>query len=63
MESIQISMLDFFDNLGDLVFGNKRLDGLKHFATSKDFQMRRKVKAEQLPIDMQGMHFFDGKRR
>lgn len=56
-------MIDFLDEIGDLIFGNKRLDALKHFANSKQFQIRKKVKAEKLPIDVQGMQFYEGKRR
>lgn len=56
-------MIDFIDDIFDAVFGNKRLDALRHFASSKQFQIRKKAKAEKLPIDVQGMQFFDGKRR
>ena len=56
-------MIDFLEDLGDLIFGNKRLDSLSHFARSKQFQIRKKAKAEKLPIDVQSMEFFDGKRR
>jgi len=58
-----MGLIDFLDDIGDAVFGNKRLDELKHFARSKDFQIRRKVKAEQLHLDVQDMQFFDGKKR
>lgn len=58
-----MGLIDFLDDVGDLVFGNKRLDELKHFARSKDFQMRRKVKAEQLHVDVQSMKFYEGKKR
>lgn len=56
-------MIDFLDEIGDLIFGNKRFDSLKHFATSKQFQIRKKVKAENLPIEVQQMQFFEGKKR
>lgn len=56
-------MIDFFDDIGDLIFGNKRLDELKHFARSKGFQMKRKVKTTGLHLDIQGMNFFEGKKR
>jgi len=56
-------MIDFLDEIGDLIFGNKRLDALKHFANSKQFQIRKKAKAEKLPIEVQAMQFYEGKRR
>lgn len=56
-------MIDFLDDIGDMIFGNKRLDSLKHFASSKQFQIRKKAKAEKLPIEVQQMQFFEGKRR
>ena len=56
-------MIDFIDDITDLIFGNKRLDSLKHFAASKHFQIRKKAKAEKLPIEVQKMQFFEGKRR
>jgi len=56
-------MIDFLDDIGDLIFGNKRIDALKHFANSKQFQFRKKVLAEKLPIEVQAMQFYDGKRR
>jgi len=56
-------MIDFIDDIVDLVFGNKRLEALKHFANSKQFQIRKKANAQKLPIDVQKMEFFDGKRK
>ena len=56
-------MIDFLDDIGDLIFGNKRIDALKHFANSKQFQFRKKAFAQKLPIDVQSMEFYDGKRR
>lgn len=58
-----MGLIDFLDDVGDLVFGNKRLDELRHFARSKGFQIRRKVRAEQLHMDVQNMHFYEGKKR
>lgn len=55
-------MIDFLDDIGDLIFGNKRISALKHFANSKQFQFRRKVIAEKLPIEVQRMEFYEGKR-
>ncbi len=56
-------MIDFLDDISDLIFGNKRLDALKHFANSKQFQIRRKANAQKLPLDVQKMEFFDGKKK
>lgn len=58
-----MGLLDFLDDVGDLVFGNRRLDELRHFARSKDFQMSRKVNAAQLDLDVQQMVFYEGKKR
>jgi hypothetical protein len=56
-------MIDFLDDIGDLIFGNKRLSSLKHFANSKQFQFRKKAFVEKLPIDVQGMQFYRGKQK
>jgi len=56
-------MIDFLDDIGDLIFGNKRFDSLKHFAAAKQFQIKRKVSAQKLPLEVQKMEFFDGKRK
>lgn len=56
-------MIDFLDDIGDLIFGNKRFDSLKHFAEAKKFQIRRKVNAQKLPLNVQKMEFFGGKKK
>jgi len=56
-------MFDFLEDIKDLVFGNKRLAALQHFANSKQFQIRRKANAIKLPIEVQQMQFFNGKKR
>jgi len=56
-------MIDFLEDIGDLVFGNKRLDALSHFARKKGFQFRRKVKTSGLDPMVKDMEFFDGKRK
>ena len=56
-------MIDFLDDIGDFIFGNKRFDSLKHFAGAKQFQIKRKVNAQKLPLEVQKMEFFDGKRK
>ncbi|MFT4533269.1 MAG: hypothetical protein ACJA1A_001789 [Saprospiraceae bacterium] len=57
-----MGLIDLFDDIGDAIFGNKRFNELKHFAKSKDFEIRRKVVAEQLHLDVQAMHFYEGKK-
>lgn len=56
-------MIEFLEDIGDIIFGNKRLDALKHFATSKQFQIRKKANPQKLPLNVQKMEFFDGKKR
>jgi len=56
-------MIEFLEDIGDLIFGNKRLDALKYFASSKQFQIRKKVNPQKLPLNVQQMEFFDGKKR
>lgn len=56
-------MLDFLDDVMDMVFGNKRYAELQHFANSKQFQIRKKANARKLPLDVQKMEFFEGKRK
>ena len=57
-----MGLIDLFDDIGDAIFGNKRLNELRHFARSKDFQIRRKVIVEQLHIDVQAMQFFEDRK-
>ena len=57
-----MGLIDLFDDIGDAIFGNKRLNELRHFARSKEFQIRRKVIVEQLHMDVQSMQFFDGNK-
>ena len=53
-----MGLIDLFDDIGDALFGNKRFNELRHFARSKEFQIRRKVVAGQLHMDVQSMQFF-----
>ena len=55
-------MIEFLEDVGEMIFGNKRMDALRHFANSKKFAMKRRVKAELLPLDVQYMQVFDGKK-
>jgi len=56
-------MFEFLEEIGELIFGNKRIDELVHFARSKDFQFRKKVKAKKLPLPVQQMDFFKDKKK
>lgn len=56
-------MLEFFDEIVDIIFGNKRLEAYKHFARSKDFRLKRKHNPEELPIDVLGMDLFQQNRK
>jgi len=58
-----MALLEFLDNMSDIVFGNKRFNELKHFANSQGFQLRRKVKFNQLHADVKAMQFFQGEKR
>jgi len=57
-----MGLIDLFDDIGDAIFGNKRLNELRHFARSKEFQIRRKVIASQLHMNVKSMQFFDGNK-
>ena len=56
-------MLEFFEEIGDIIFGNKRLEAYKHFAQSKDFRLKRKHNPEVLPIDVLSMQLFKQHRK
>lgn len=56
-------MLEFFEEIGDLIFGNRRLEAYKHFARSKDFRLKRKHNPEILPIDVLSMQLFKENRK
>jgi len=56
-------MLEFLEDIGDIIFGNKRLEAYKHFASSKDFRLKRKHNPEILPIDVLSMELFKQNRK
>lgn len=56
-------MIEIFEDIGDLIFGNKRLESLKHFAFNKDFRFARRIKMETLPLEVQSMEFFEGTKK
>lgn len=56
-------MLEFLEDIGDIIFGNKRLDAYKHFAHRKDFRLKQKHNPEVLPIDVLNMELFKEKRK
>ncbi len=55
-------MIDFLEDIGGLIFGNKRFDDLRHFANSKQFKIRKKINAQKLPLEVRKMDFFDSKK-
>ncbi|MEE9438449.1 MAG: hypothetical protein V3V14_05570 [Saprospiraceae bacterium] len=56
-------MIDFLEDLGDSIFGNRRISNFKHFAYEKGFKFKRRVNPTGLDTDIKNMEFFDGKRR
>lgn len=56
-------MLEFLEDIGDIIFGNKRIEAFKHFARSKDFRLKRKHNPELLPIDVLSMQIFKQNRK
>ena len=56
-------MFEFLEDIGDIIFGNKRLDTYTHFAHRKDFQYKRRHNPEELPNDVLSMDFFKEKRK
>ena len=56
-------MFEFLEDIGDLLFGNKRIDTYKHFAHRKGFRLKRKHNPEALPIDVLKMELFKEKRK
>ncbi len=56
-------MLEFLEDIGDIIFGNKRLDVYRHFAQRKDFRVKRKHNPELLPIDILKMELFKENRK
>lgn len=55
-------MREFLEDIGDLVFGNKRLSIYQHFAQSKGFSYKRKVVPELLPAPVQSFSVFNRKK-
>lgn len=55
-------MIEILEDLGELIFGNKRQGALKHFARRKGFQYMRRVNPSLLPMEVQRMGFFEGSR-
>lgn len=56
-------MLEFLEELTDIIFGNKRFEAYKHFARSKDFRLERKHNPEILPVDVLSMQLFKENRK
>jgi len=55
-------MIEILEDIGELIFGNKRQGALKHFAKSKGFQYLRRVNPSLLPLEVQRMGFFEGSK-
>lgn len=56
-------MLEFLEDIGDIIFGNKRLEAYKHFARTKDFRVKRKHNPEILPFDVLSMQLLKQNRK
>lgn len=56
-------MLDILEEIGEIVFGNKRLDSLRHFAEHKQFSIKRRHNPEVLPINVLSMEIFKQSRK
>jgi len=55
-------MLELLEDLGGLIFGDKRQTALRHFASSKQFHYKRRVNPSLFPLEVQKMPFFEGKK-
>ena len=57
-------MIDFFEDIGDIIFGNKRLEAYQHFAKTKQFRYKRKHNPELLSDDVKTMDLYlQGKKK
>ena len=56
-------MINIFQEIGDLIFGNKRLEALKHFARTKDFGYKKRFTVSTLPIEVQKMDFYKNRKK
>lgn len=53
-----MKLLDILEDLGDAIFGDKRVEALQHFAKHQSFKFRRKVNPDLLPIEVQRLDLF-----
>jgi hypothetical protein len=56
-------MIEIFQEISDLIFGNKRLEALKHFAQAKDFGYKKRFNVDTLPIEVQKMDLYKSKKK
>ena len=56
-------MLNIFDEIKDLLFGNKRLEAYKHFSKTQGFEFKKKVNPEVLPFEVQKMDYSKGMKK
>lgn len=56
-------MIEILEDIGELIFGNKRQGALKHFARTKTFRYLRRVNPSLLPMEVQRMDFFEGSKK
>lgn len=56
-------MLELFEDIGDLLFGNKRMKDLQHFASNKSFRFERRRSLSSLPLELKGIELFEGKKK
>lgn len=56
-------MLEFFDEIKDFLFDNRRVEGYKHFARTQGFDFKKKVSPDVLPSELKKMDYFNGKKK
>jgi hypothetical protein len=56
-------MIDIFDDIKDIVFGNQRLNQIKDFGQQHHFGYSRRVSMNDLPAVFESVEFFKGERK
>ncbi len=51
-------MIKILEDISDLIFGNKRLCALQHFAHHKGFTFYKKMNPHKFPKEILGMQLF-----
>ena len=54
-----MAIVDLLNDIGDLFFGNKRIDELKHFAQAKSFQLRKRVDLKRIHPSLKEMKWMN----